>query len=974
MAAPTVFLLLTLISAAVSDDLHSLLSIKSALGDSNHTLFSSWQSDSPICTFQGITCNAAGDVAGIDLTYRNISGELPVAAICEIKSLETLALGFNTLHGRVTNDLNNCFSLKYLDLGNNFFSGEFPDISSVAGLVSLHLNNSGFSGTFPWNSLRNMSDLQALSLGDNPFLRSPFPAAILNLTKLNWLYLTNCSIEGTIPEEIGNLVDLVNLELADNFLSGEIPAGITKLRRLWQLELFSNDLTGELPPGFGNLINLEFFDASNNSLRGNLSEIRFLNKLQSLQLYKNNFSGEVPGELGNFKQLVNLSLYINNLTGQLPEKLGSWSEFNFIDVSENSLTGPIPPEMCKKGKMMKLLILQNKFTGGIPKSYSGCRELIRFRVNDNGLSGAIPAGIWGLPNLQILDLSGNDFEGPIEPEIGNAASLGQLYLANNRFSGELPPAITNATSLWSIDLQSNRFTGEIPATIGGLDQLSTIQLQGNEFSGSIPDSLASCRSLNEINFAGNRLTGVIPASLGSLPTLNFLNLSRNRLSGPIPGALSSLRLNLLDLSDNRLTGPIPNSLASEASNGSFAGNSALCSGSIRGFRRCSPDSGMPGHLRAILLCLLVASVVMLISVSTFCYVKKKSECAGERSLKDGSWDVKSFHILTFSEDDILDSIKPENLIGKGGSGNVYRAVVGNGKEFAVKHIWHADEYAAGRKNIGSSTPILARPARTNKSREFDAEVQTLSSIRHINVVKLYCSIISDESSLLVYEYMPNGSLWDRLHTCKKLPLDWQSRYDIAVGAAQGLEYLHHGCDRPVIHRDVKSSNILLDEDLKPRIADFGLAKILQADVSKESTQVVAGTHGYIAPEYAYSSKASEKGDVYSFGVVLLELVTGRRPIEPEFGESKDIVEWVNSNLKSKDRVMNMVVDRVLDEVEKGEALKVLRVGILCTARNPSVRPTMKSVVQMLVEARPCRMVTIVFGKDKEEFSCKADSQ
>ncbi|KAI3460098.1 hypothetical protein Pfo_016761 [Paulownia fortunei] len=914
--------LLCLLSVAVSDELQTLLSIKAALQDPNTKVFDSWESNTPECNFSGITCDSNGFVKEIELSNRNLTGLLPLSSICQLKSLEKLSLGFNKLYGRVTQDLNKCFSLKYLDLGNNFFSGLFPDISLLNGLVSLYANNSGFSGTFPWNSLQNMTNLQVLSLGDNPFDRTPFPPVILNLTKLNWLYLSNCSIEGKIPEEIGNLVELFEFELSQNYITGEIPRGITKLNKLWQLELYLNDLTGELPPGFGNLTNLEFFDASTNHLHGNLSEIRFLNKLKSLQLFENNFSGEVPAELGDFKNLVNLSLYMNKLRGQLPQKLGSWADFHFIDVSENFLTGPIPPDMCKKGAMVKLLMLQNNFTGEIPDSYANCTTLTRFRVSKNGLSGHVPGGIWGLPNAEIIDIAENDFEGPITSDVGNAKSLAQLFLANNRLSGELPSDISKASSLNSIDLSNNQFSGEIPATIGELRQLTNLQLQGNKFSGSIPDSLGSCRSINDINMAQNTLSGLIPASLGSLPTLNFLNLSRNQLSG----------------------------------------NGGLCSEKIKGFRPCSPESSMPQHLRMVLFCLMVASVAMLASLAGFCYLKKKGERVGERSLKEDSWDLKSFHVLTFTEDEILDSIKQENQIGKGGSGNVYRVVVGNGKELAVKHIWHSDDYG-GQKKIGSSTPILAR--RGSKFREFEAEVQTLSSIRHINVVKLYCSISSEDSSLLVYEYMPNGSLWDRLHTCKKLELDWETRYEIALGAAKGLEYLHHGCDRPVIHRDVKSSNILLDEHLKPRIADFGLAKIVQANSTKESTQIIAGTHGYIAPEYGYTNKVNEKSDLYSFGVVLMELVTGKRPTEPEFGENKDIVDWVCSKLKTKESVVSML-DSAIPEVYRENAIKVLKVAILCTARLPTLRPTMRTVVQMLEEAQPCEFVSIFVGKDGGE--------
>ncbi|KAJ4837875.1 Receptor-like protein kinase 7 [Turnera subulata] len=958
-AYPSLFFLcfLCLFSAIKSDELQVLLDIKTALQKSNTNVFNSWDARNPICKFPGITCDARNSVKEIELSNQNLTGALPLKSICQLPSLDRLSLGFNSLYGTITNDLNSCTKLQYLDLGNNFFTGPFPDISSLSQLQHLYLNQSGFGGAFPWKSLTNLTNLVTVSVGDNQFDPTPFPAELLSLKNLSWLYLANCSIQGTIPESIGDLTELVNLELSDNNLSGEIPWQISKLEKLWQLELYNNSLTGRLPVGLRNLTNLENFDASMNYLEGDLSELRFLTNLVSIQLYENELSGEVPAEFGEFKKLVNLSLYTNKLTGTLPSTLGSWANFDFIDVSENNLTGPIPPDMCKKGTMRGLLMLQNNLTGEIPATYANCVTLERFRVSKNSLSGTVPGGIWGLPNVNIIDIQMNQFEGPMTADIGKAKALGQLFIGNNRLSGEVPEELSQATSLVSIQLNDNQFAGNIPEKIGDLKQLSSLHLEKNMFSGQIPDSLGSCTSLSDLNMADNSLSGAIPSSLGDLPTLNSLNISGNRLSGQIPDSLSSLKLSLLDLSDNRLTGRIPQSLSIEAYNGSFAGNPGLCSETIGSFRRCSPKSGVSSSVRTIILCFAVGSLVLLLAIAGYMHLKKK-EKDHERSLKEESWDVKSFHVLTFSEDDILDSIKQENLIGKGGSGNVYKVALANGKELAVKHIWNTD--SSSRKRSISTAPILGK--RGQKSKEFDAEVQTLSSIRHVNVVKLYCSITSEDSSLLVYEYLPNGSLWDRLHTSQKMELDWQTRYEIALGAAKGLEYLHHGCDRPVIHRDVKSSNILLDEFFKPRIADFGLAKIVQANGGKDSTHVIAGTHGYIAPEYGYTYKVNEKSDVYSFGVVLMELISGKRPIEPEYGDNRDIVDWVSSKLKNKESVLS-IVDSRIPESFKEDAIKVLRIAILCTARVAAMRPTMRSVVQMLEDAEPCKLVSIVVSKE-----------
>ncbi|KAI4388670.1 hypothetical protein MLD38_000978 [Melastoma candidum] len=904
MSSRIVLLLLSFLSVASSSRGNGELEILLTLAENLHSSalpnpFSTWtpSSSSSPCDFDGVACNPSGSVTRIDLSGRSLSGTLNFTSLCSLPSLEMLALSFNSLSGSVPADLDRCSKLRYLDLGNNDFSGSFPDIPSLGELQYLYVNKSGFTGGFPWGSLVNMKKLVILSVGDNNFDDSPFPEEVLELMDLNWLYLSNCSIQGMIPPGVGKLTKLANLELSMNSITGEIPKEMGNLVNLWQLELYKNGLTGKFPAGMRNLTKLENFDASLNYLEGDLSELKYLTNLVSLQLYMNDFSGEIPAEFGSFQKLVNLSLYANRLTGPLPEMLGSWAEFDFIDVSENFLTGTIPPYMCQRGKMTELLVLQNKLSGNIPATYSNCTTLTRFRVSNNSLTGVVPPGIWGLPNVNIIDLDSNQLDGGVTPDIQNAKSLDQLFIANNKFSGELPVEISKARSLVAVDLSNNGFSGRLPQSIGELKQLSSLHLENNMFSGSIPESLGSCDSVSAVNMANNSLSGEMPPSLGSLPVLNSLNLSNNRLSGPIPSSLSSLRLSLLDLSNNRLTGQIPVSLSIQAYNGSFSGNPGLCSYTISSFQRCSFHLGMSKDMRKLIVCFVLLAVLLGISIGLYVCLNRR-ERAHERSLKEESWDMKSFQVLSFTEDEILDSIKPENLIGRGGSGNVYRVVLDNGKELAVKHIRNAAD-CYGQKKTQSTAPILG--TRAKRSREFDSEAETLSSIRHVNVVKLYCSITSDDSSLLVYEYLPNGSLWDRLHTSRKMELDWETRYEVAVEAAKGLEYLHHGCERPVLHRDVKSSNILLDQHFKPRIADFGLAKILQNSGGKDSTHIIAGTHGYIAPEYGYTNKVNEKSDVYSFGVVLMELVTGKRPIEAEFGESKDIVSWISSMLETKNK-------------------------------------------------------------------------
>ncbi|XP_057843159.1 receptor-like protein kinase 7 [Cryptomeria japonica] len=960
MALPfrIVFLVIALLGSCYAEDeqIRILLNMKSRVQDPTNAL-DNWDisSTSP-CQWNGITCNNASLVTAINLENTGLIGQIS-SSICGLSALKAIQLGENSLYGSIADVFwKNCSQLEILNLTTNSLMGSLPDFSVLRSLQVLDLSRNNFSGKFPI-SVTELSNLHALDLNDNPLDANIIPEEIYSLKDLNILCLSNISLFGTISPSIGNLTELGKLELSYNNLNGTIPKEITRLSKLYQLELYNNFLAGEIPLGFGNLTLLQNFDASLNFLNGSLSELSSLKNLVSLHLYKNQFSGSIPDEFGEFEHLRELSLYLNSLTGPVPQKLGSLSDFSAMDISENLLTGPLPPDVCKRAKLAFLLALQNSFTGGIPESYGNCSTLVRFRISNNSLSGTVPPAIWGLPHAYIIDLSDNNFEGEISRDIENAKNLSVFTIQNNKFSGSIPSEIGQVLLLGKMDASKNQFSGELPNEIGSLTKLSNLLLQQNMLSGAIPDTLGLCTDLSEINLAGNKLNGSIPGSFGSILVLNSLNLSNNQLSGQIPNTLAALQLSLLDFSNNQLTGPVPTPLISLASNHSFSGNKGLCvNGAASVFlSTCaaapSSSSSAGTHARILIASFISAAAVITFVIGWILYKKMY------RAPEYLSWDLKSFHRVTFTEDDILHCLKEENIIGSGGSGRVYKGELCSGEKIAVKQLWN-----------GNTAKLSHLREEALRNRQFEMEVETLGCIRHRNIVKLYCCLSSKHSNLIVYEYMKNGSLWNRLHEENRgSTLDWQTRYKISLGTAYGLAYLHHDCVPAIVHRDVKSSNILLDEDMEPCLADFGVAKCLQASGKGNSTAVIAGTHGYIAPEYAYTYRVSEKSDVYSFGVVLMELVTGKRPMEDEFGENKGIVHWISHKIKSRESAFGVLDKRVSEFCEEG-MMKMLKLSVLCTSSLPALRPCMREVVQMLLEADPCceSSQTLI----KKSFSCK----
>lgn len=498
-----------------------------------------------------------------------------------------------------------------------------------------------------------------------------------------------------------------------------------------------------------------------------------------------------------------------------------------------------------------------------------------------------------------------------------------------------------------LNLTNHKLSGSISPDIGKLEQLKVLTLHDNNFYGTIPSELGNCTELEALYLQGNYLSGLIPNELGNLSELQYLDISSNSLSGYIPPSLGKLnRLSTFNLSANFLVGPIPTDGALDKFLGnSFVGNRGLCGKQINvtckdgggsSTNSQSPISG-PNQKKKYSGRLLISAsatigALLLVALMCFwgCFLYKKF---GKNDTKGLAMDVSSgasivmFHgDLPYSSKDIikkLETLNEDHIIGCGGFGTVYKLAMDDGCVFALKRIVKMNE---------------------GFDRFFERELEILGSIKHRYLVNLrgYCN--SPTSKLLIYDFLPGGSLDEALHE-RSEQLDWDARLNIIMGAAKGLAYLHHDCSPRIIHRDIKSSNILLDGNLEARVSDFGLAKLLE-DEESHITTIVAGTFGYLAPEYMQSGRATEKTDVYSFGVLVLEVLNGKRPTDASFIEKGiNIVGWLNY-LVTEDR-QREIVDPLCEGVRAESLDALLSVAIQCVSPSPDERPTMHRVLQVL---------------------------
>ncbi|GAB4838323.1 ubiquitin-protein ligase E3 Brl2 [Ancistrocladus abbreviatus] len=896
----------------------------------------------------------------LNFSINMLTGEIPAKSFFEqLNSLERLDISHNYHTGSVPGGLGDaCDSLLELRLAYNNLTGRIPtSFSSCSLLQALDISNNNLSGPFPDSILQNMGSIEVLTLSNNAISGS-FPVSVSSCKKLRVVDFSSNKLSGSIPPDLcPGAAALEELRLPDNLISGRIPAEISKCLKLKTMDFSLNYLTGSIPPEIGQLQNLE-----------------------QLFAWYNTLDGEIPAEIGHCSSLKDLILNNNLIGGQIPNELFNCSNLEWMSLTSNRFMGQIPREFGLLSRLAVLQLANNSFTGEIPGELANCSSLVWLDLNTNQLTGEIPPRIGRQQGSKALTgiLSGNTLV--FVRNVGNSCKgVGGLL----EFAGIRPERLLQVPTLKTCDF-TRMYSGPILSLFTRYQTLEYLDLSYNQLRGRIPDEFGEMVALQVLEISHNQLSGVIPSSLGQLKNLGVFDASYNRLQGQIPDSFSNLSfLVQIDLSNNQLTGQIPTrGQLSTLPASQYANNPGLCGvplppckdnespsspvedGGEGRRRRTSWANNSNGIVLGVLISAASIGLLAVWAIAMRARWRKAAEEAKmlkrlQASRAATTWNIDkekeplSINVATFQRQlrklkfsqliEATNGFSAESLIGAGGFGEVFKATLKDGSSVAIKKLIRLS---------------------CQGDREFMAEMETLGKIKHRNLVPLlgYCKV--GEERLLVYEFMKHGSLEDMLHGCRaksgkdRRILTWEERRKIARGAAKGLCFLHHNCIPHIIHRDMKSSNVLLDHELEARVSDFGMARLISALDTHLSVSSLAGTPGYVPPEYYQSFRCTAKGDVYSFGVVMLELLTGKRPTDKEdFGDT-NLVGWVKMKVREGkameviDPELILVKKGVTDEAEAEEVKEMVRyleITLQCVDDFPSKRPNMLQVVAMLRE-------------------------
>ncbi|XP_057779268.1 probably inactive leucine-rich repeat receptor-like protein kinase At3g28040 [Salvia miltiorrhiza] len=956
----------------LNDDVLGLIVFKTAFHDPHQSLASWNEDDASPCAWRFVQCNAGNArVSELRLDGLGLSGKIS-RGLEKLQSLKLLSLSNNNLTGTITPDLALVPNLEHLNLSRNSLSGNLPP--SLSTVQFLDLSHNALSGPLADNMFDDALSLRFLSLAGNSF-EGPLPSSLSKCVTLNHLNLSSNRFSGSFSGGIWSLARLRTLDLSRNSLSGQIPTGMAAVHNLKELVLHGNQFSGFLPPDIGFCPHLSKIDFSYNFLTGTVPEsLQKLNELTYLSLSNNFITGDFPQWIGEMSSLEHVDLSGNALTSSLPSSIGDLKSIKFLNLGYNKLFGAIPSSLGNCWTLCVLRLGGNALNGSIPNSLFDMK-LEELDLSRNEVAGFLPPPSSKLyENLQVLDLSGNNLVGDIPAEMGLLSKLRYLNLSWNHLESRMPPELGYFQNLTVLDLRNNGLIGSIPGDICDSGSLAILQLDENSFAGPIPDQIGNCSSLYLLSLSHNTLSGNIPESVSLLSKLKILKLEENELSGEIPQQLGRLEnLLIANISHNRLVGRLPaGGIFQTLDATSIEGNPGICSPLVKS--PCvmnvpkplvldpyaygnqpgalnRPDRSNPQRQRrtflsvsaivAISAAAFIAVGVLVISLLNasarrrIAFIDNALESMCSSSTRSGNlaagklvlFDSKS--VADWHSNTDLDSILSKAAqIGEGVFGSVYKAttVAGEGTAVAIKRLLTANTL--------------------QYHEEFDREVRILGKARHPNLIPLRGYYWTPQLQLLVSDYAAQGSLQARLHEPGSEALTWPERFRIVVGTAKGLAHLHHSFRPPIIHYNLKPSNVLLDENLNPKISDFGLARLLTKLDRHVASNRFQSAVGYVAPELACQSlRVNEKCDVYGFGVMILEVVTRRRAVE--YGEDNVVILSDHVRVALEQGNVLDCVDPTMGDYPEEEVLPLLKLALVCTSQIPSTRPSMAEVVQIL---------------------------
>ncbi|KAJ0031251.1 hypothetical protein Pint_14680 [Pistacia integerrima] len=795
-----------------------------------------------------------------------------------------------------------------LNLSTKGLAGELPGkyFRVFNELLDLNLSQNSFSGQFPVE-IFNLSNLRSLDI-------SPLPVEASQLQNLEVLNLAGSYFSGPIPFQYGSFKSLEFIHLAGNFLNGKIPPELGNLKTVTHMEIGYNSYQGSIPWQLGNMSEIQYLDIAGANLSGSIpKQLSNLTKLESLFLFKNHLTGKIPWEFSNMKALSSLDLSDNQLSGPIPESFVELKNLSLLSLMYNQMSGTVPEGLAQLPALEILFIWNNFFSGSLPGNLGRNSKLRWVDVSTNNFVGSIPPDICSGGVLFKLILFSNNFTGSLSPSLSNCSSLVRLRLEDNSFSGEIPLKFSHFPDISYIDLSRNKFTGGFPTDIsqaskleyfnvsnnpelGGMippktcpaKPLLVIELQMNKLSGTIPGSISNCQALERIDLANNKLTGAIPEGLANIPDLGVLDLSHNNFSGPIPrnfGNCSSLVL--LNVSFNDISGSIPSGKALKLMGSSaYVGNPKLCGAPLQS---CATSIfGSKGSGKLILVLLLCIGVVMFIAAALFgvFWFRRGSK---------GQWKMVSFLGLPrFKATDVLKSFNStgaEEAMQPPQSGSICKVVLPTGITVSVKTIkW-------GAKGMKVMEEFIMR----------------LGNARHKNLIRLLGFCHNNHQAYLL----------------------------IVMGIARGLCFLHHDCYPAIPHGDLKSSNIVFDENMEPHLAEFGFKHLTQLANGSIPATVSRRESG----EFKNAIKEELYMDIYGFGEIILEILSNGR------------LTNAGTSIQSKPR--DGLLREICSDNEVGlssslqEEIKlVLDVALLCTRTTPCDRPSMDDALKFLLRLSP----------------------